>query len=643
MSKRSRFPLVTVAAFSAGVAVACAPAVAALQAHAAAARNYWLLSSTGQVFAYGKAHNYGGEYRKHYKGTLTAIKGTADGKGYWIITTKTHYSFGDGTRYRYTKGGTSRYTGKTKPKGLRGKIISIATAKLAGKPTKTTTTTTTQTKPTTTTTTPAPDCSTVAIDLNPTTHIVTHDGTAFSKPLSATGPSGTWSWAVSPGTTPGSTNLSTLPAGLSLSTDGVVSGTPTSNGQAGWVTIRATDSACPSDAVSVQQFFLIEDPYLAITTTSLASGQATVAYSQTMTSTGGGTITNWSATGLPIGLSLSTSGELSGTPADGDAPSGPTNYTVMITATDADGQVPAVSQTYNLTISPAPLQFVTTTLTAVEGEGFSGSIVMDGGVSPYTLSLAAGSTMPTGLTFDNGTISGTPTAATGTYTFTVDAADSQTFPYENSETFTMAIAPGGTAPNTTISSTYDANIWDGYVEQASSGGFTSVSGTLTVPDLMNADTDNEVSPWVGIGGYGVNTLLQAGVSAFADQSTGVITYEGWWENASVNSPQDLITVEPGDTISVYIWEISSGEWELTLNDLTNGQGFAVQDAYSGNTATAEWVVEEGQGQPAVGYTSTSTFSNLTASQAGSGVIETTDPGGSPGSLSSGGFTVSTGY
>ena len=72
-----------------------------------------------------------------------------------------------------------------------------------------------------------------------------------------------------------------------------------------------------------------------IDTTSLPDGEKNVAYSQTLAVTGGVQPHSWSLTSgaLPAGLSLSTSGVLSGTPSEG----GTFNFDVQVS--DAMGQV----------------------------------------------------------------------------------------------------------------------------------------------------------------------------------------------------------------------------------------------------------------------------------------------------------------
>ena len=611
-------------------------------------RSFWLLSSTGQVFPYGHARRYGMLYRRRHTGRITRIKGTPDGRGYWIVTTRAHYGFGDARRYRYRMGGTHGYSGHQRPGGLHGRIISIASADLGG-PAPTKTTQSSKPAPTPSpTSTQAPDCSSVAIGLSSADHIVLQQGTPFSRQLPTSGPAGTWAWSVRPGNTANSTNLQALPSGMSLSGGGVLAGTPTTaststnSGQAGWITFTATDSACPDTPVSVQQWLIVNPPNITITTSSLPSGQADIAYGPTsLAATGGSGSYTWTASGLPAGLSISSDGVISGSPASSDAAGGTTSYTVTIAAADAhDGNVPTASDTYSVKITPASLRFVTSTLTVVQGQAFTGHVIVTGGVAPYNLSVAAGSSLPSGLRFDNGTISGITNASTGSHTFTVQAADSQSFPYETTETFALEIAPAGVEPDMSVTSETTNPTWGGYIDHAASP-FTLVSGTFTVPTFPTGNTaNNELSPWVGIGGDGTGTLIQTGVDALDNE--GRVTYKAWWE--IVPDPvTDVLPVNAGDTINVAIWQTSVGEWEITLNDLTNGAGFAVQEAYTGDTSTAEWIVEESPGQGAVSYTSTSTFSGLSASQTGSGVEDSTAPGLSPGPLTSSGFTLSTGY
>jgi len=89
---------------------------------------------------------------------------------------------------------------------------------------------------------------------------------------------------------------------------------------------------------------------LAITDTTLPSGQVNVAYSHTMTASGGTSPYTWSITSgtLPAGVTMSTGGVFSGTPTEsGDFP-----ITVEV-----EDQVPdTASKQFTLTIAAAPVQ-----------------------------------------------------------------------------------------------------------------------------------------------------------------------------------------------------------------------------------------------------------------------------------------------
>ena len=97
---------------------------------------------------------------------------------------------------------------------------------------------------------------------------------------------------------------------------------------------------------------------------------------------------------------------------------------------------------------------------------------------------------------------------------------------------------------------------------------------------------------------------------------------------------------PDDTINVNIWQLSAGQWEITLNDTTSGQGFATTVSYTGADLTAEWIVETPSGSAATGYAATSTFSNLAASQAGSRDARALIDRRTPSSLTASGFSIS---
>ena len=129
-------------------------------------------------------------------------------------------------------------------------------------------------------------------------------GTLYSMTLSAVGGTLPYSWAITSGG---------LPSGLSLSTNGVISGTPDAATNASCVL-----QVCDGSLAATRSFSLAINPATpAITTASpLPVGFVGTAYNQTLAATSSTMPYTWSITAgsLPEGLALSTNGVISGTP-----------------------------------------------------------------------------------------------------------------------------------------------------------------------------------------------------------------------------------------------------------------------------------------------------------------------------------------
>jgi hypothetical protein len=249
-------------------------------------------------------------------------------------------------------------------------------------------------------------------------------GTAYSATLQASGGAGTLTWGMASG--------STLPAGLSLSSSGALSGTPTTPGASAF-TVKVTDSsgAQGGPLAATQQLSLtIKPATLTITTTSLPNGVVATAYSQNIQTSGGTPPITWSVTSgtLPAGLALTNGangvGVISGTPtAYGSS-------TFTVTATDSSTPPQTASQQFTIVINNVALSITTTTLpNGTVGAAYSAPLDASGGTPPYTWTVATGSTLPAGLTISgSGTvwvISGTPTtAATSNFSLTVTDSSS---------------------------------------------------------------------------------------------------------------------------------------------------------------------------------------------------------------------------
>jgi large repetitive protein len=285
-------------------------------------------------------------------------------------------------------------------------------------------------------------------------------GTVYSQTLTATGGVGAITWSVSSGT---------LPAGLSLSSAGAITGTPTTAGTPQF-TVRAADTASGSATKALT--ITIKATPVVISTASLPGGTVGTAYSQSLAASGGTTPYNWTiASGsLPAGLSLGGAGSITGTPTT----AGNSSFTVR--ATDAGNQT--ADKPFTIAVVN-PVSITTSQLVnATAGTAYSASLAASGGTPPYTFTVSAGS-LPPGLTMNpGGQISGTPTAA-GNSSFTVRAADNAGRSSEKALTLNVLEAlrlPACPAPAGTVGAAYSATL-------QATGGQPPYTFALTAGDL----------------------------------------------------------------------------------------------------------------------------------------------------------------
>lgn len=233
-------------------------------------------------------------------------------------------------------------------------------------------------------------------------------GVAFTgDDLGTTGGSGAQTWSVSSGA---------LPTGLTLNTStGDITGTPSAAGTFSF-TIKVIDAAQSysfrSDSITIANPVELSG--------TLPDHTVGFAYSASYTRTGGHAPFAYSmfAGSLPDGLSLdANTGVISGTPTVVDT------FSFTIKVVDADGNIWTRGQ--NLAIYTPPDITGGYTLEAERTIAYSSSgVSATGGKTPRSFAISSG-TLPAGLTLNGGTgaITGTPTAAAGTYGFTVRVTD----------------------------------------------------------------------------------------------------------------------------------------------------------------------------------------------------------------------------
>ncbi|MFM0395084.1 autotransporter outer membrane beta-barrel domain-containing protein [Paraburkholderia phytofirmans] len=199
-------------------------------------------------------------------------------------------------------------------------------------------------------------------------------------------------------------------------------------------TYTATNSTGTSSAATVT--ITVSSPTLVFTPSAgaLASGTVNAAYSQSVSVTGGTSPYTYAATGLPAGLSISSSsGTISGTPTASGT------FTVAVIATDANHVTGAVSYTLYV----APLTPVAANVSATVAENSSNNAITLNVAGGAATSVAIVSAARHGVAAVSGTsITYTPASGyTGTDSFTYSATNAS-----GSSSATVNITVSGSAP-----------------------------------------------------------------------------------------------------------------------------------------------------------------------------------------------------
>lgn len=255
-----------------------------------------------------------------------------------------------------------------------------------------------------------------------------------------------------------------LPSGLNLSSDGKIIGTPTKNGagKKSDFTVRVIDNA--SQVASKDLSIFIEITQLKITNPpgdTMPSGTIGEYYEFVFNAAGGIPSYTWSNTPLSddlprkgisdLGLSLSSSGKISGTPTQ----SGNFRFGVTVKG-DSILESPLNKALKQLHVLIKSVLFEITTAGLPSGEiskPYTATLSAHGGTPPYSWSIAAG-TLPDGLKLSGSTISGTPTKA-GNFSFSalVKNAEGE----EVGETFSIIIETSCQCSDGTACDTPKAN------------------------------------------------------------------------------------------------------------------------------------------------------------------------------------------
>ncbi|MBX5480743.1 MAG: putative Ig domain-containing protein [Myxococcaceae bacterium] len=340
-------------------------------------------------------------------------------------------------------------------------------------------------------------------------------GVAYSQNLVASEGAPPYTWTISSGM---------LPAGLTLSAAGVISGAATTPGpQSFQVTLTDANGQTAQKALTLTAY-----PELVISTASLPESYTGQAYNLSLSATGGAPPYTWSIAGgtLPTGLTLTSTGILSGTPTQSGS------FGVTISVSDTSGQAP--TKPFTLTLYDLPHLTTTSLANAVVGTNYSEPLTTSGGKPPFTFAVTAGA-LPAGLQLIGSTIAGTPTSA-GTSTFVITATDANL--KTDSKTLSLTVyqtlaITTGTLPDPYVGTTYSETL-------TAAGGATPYTWSLqsgALPAGLTLGANGTISGTPTTAGPATFTVL---VEA-ANGDTATHTF-----NVTVRTPPSLTTASLPD-------------------------------------------------------------------------------------------------
>ncbi len=236
-------------------------------------------------------------------------------------------------------------------------------------------------------------------------------GQLYSVQLGSEGGLPPLNWSVKSGS---------LPAGLSLSGSGTLSGTPTAAGTSRF-TVKLSDSST-TPLVATATYELTVKPSTSFPRHHVlppCHGWDAV-LRHAVTATGGTSPYFFSIvrSSLPAGLQMTSAGAISGTPTR------PGTFRVRIRAKDSSSEQLSTTRVFKIVVDPVGMVISTTGLPAASlNNPYAAALATTGGTAPFTWQITSG-TLPPGIVMSSaGYLSGI-TSTLGVYTFTVEVTDS---------------------------------------------------------------------------------------------------------------------------------------------------------------------------------------------------------------------------
>lgn len=384
-------------------------------------------------------------------------------------------------------------------------------------------------------------------------------------------------------------DLTILPPGITLSEDGVLSGTTTHNGVFP-VTVRVTDA---TGITSTRRYSLgMRGPILTLEPVSLPAGTAAVAYPATPVVVAGGVVPySISVNGLPDGMIHdAVAGTIGGIPREAGS------FEVFIDATDSSGGgVATINRTYTLDIAPATLTLQPESLPAAAvGVSYRQTFSASGGIAPYRFSVS-GEVVAPGIVFDvaAGELVGVPTQP-GTYTFSVTAEDSTGgIAATTTRSYTLSVSQPASAVTliAPVANDDSAIVPSGETMTIPLTG--NDTGTITSISIVTQPANGNVVTAPPPHGGGVHSVFYTATRGFAGSDS--FTYVAVGPEGTSAPATVRITVNPFPRPISQVVPLSGNGQPVDV-DLTLGAtggpftGAQIVDVFPSNAGTAQIVV-----------------------------------------------------
>lgn len=209
------------------------------------------------------------------------------------------------------------------------------------------------------------------------------------------------------------------------------------------------------------------------------------------------------------------------------------------------------------------------------------------GISAYELSMyqekvVTITDIPTVQTSDADKLAGTST------TTTLSIQSPTITPAPSSEVPTLTPTNQSSASTTS----YQSTNWAGYL--ATGGSFTAVSGSWVIPTptATSSTVESGDGTWIGIGGITTADLIQIGTANTISPS-GIVTTAAFYELLPAGAVGIAsLAVNPGDTVSASIMQLSVNQWAISLSNVTSGRSFSTTVNYTSSLSSAQWIQED---------------------------------------------------